>query len=109
VNLKGLWKPVLLYTALLGLLTVGAVHLATRSGLLVLFVAGGGLVLVILSVGSAGPTDGGAFENAEGLDAQGGWTQTDTDAPVSLPLLCYGFGVFLWSSILLVTFYDILA
>jgi hypothetical protein len=94
---------------LLGLLTVGAIHFATRSGLVILFVAGGGLTLVVLSVGNTGPTDGGAFENAEGLDAQGGWLHTDTDTPDSLPLLFYGFGVFLWSVVVLITVYDMFA
>lgn len=109
MNPKYLWKPFLFYVGLLGLLTVGAIYFATRSGLLILFSAGGGLTLAILSVGNTGPTDGGVFENAEGFDAQGGWLHTDADTSASLPLLFYGLGVFLWSFIVLITSYDILA
>ncbi|MEE6211280.1 hypothetical protein U3A55_14125 [Salarchaeum sp. III] len=108
MNLTGLSKPLVLYAGVLAAVTVGAVYVAADSGVLVLFTAMGGVTAVILSVGSSGPVDGGSFENAEGLDAQGGWTGTDLDTPVSVPLLFYGGGVFLWSSFLLVTVYDIL-
>jgi len=109
VDRKALWKPVVLYTGLLGFLTVGALHFAAHSELVVLFGGiGGGLVLVTLSVGTTGPTDGGGFENDEGLDATGGWTGADTHTQHSLPLLFYGSGLLLWSFIVLVTFYDVL-
>ncbi|QDX39747.1 hypothetical protein [Salarchaeum sp. JOR-1] len=108
MNIADLSKPLALYAGVLAALTVGAVYVATDSGVLVLFTAIGGVTAVILSVGSTGPADGGSFENAEGLDAQGGWTGTGIDTPVSIPLLFYGGGVFLWSSLLLVTVYDIL-
>ncbi|WP_049979240.1 hypothetical protein [Halolamina rubra] len=109
MTLDALWKPVLLYTGVLGPLTVGTLHFATHSGLVVLFVGGGGgLVLVTLSVGTAGPTDGGGFENDEGLDATGGWLGTEPSTQRSLPLLFYGFGVLLWSFVVLVTLYDVL-
>ncbi|WP_313693193.1 hypothetical protein [Halorarum halobium] len=65
-------------------------------------------MLVILSVGTTGPADGGGFATAEGLDATGGWLGTETETQYSLPLLFYGFGVFLWSFIVLVTLYDVL-
>lgn len=109
MDLDALPKPVLLYTGVLGSLTVGTLHFATHSGLVVLFAGGGGgLVLVTLSVGTAGPTDGGGFENDEGLDATGGWPGAETSTQLSLPLLCYGFGVLLWSFVALVTLYDVL-
>lgn len=108
MNLTTLSKPLVLYAGVLAALTVGAVYFATDSGILVLFTGMGGMTAVILSVGSSGPVDGGSFENAEGLDAQGGWTGTGIDTPVSIPLLFYGGGVFLWSSLLLVIVYDIL-
>lgn len=109
MDLNALWKPVVLYMGLLGFLTVGALHFATHSGLVVLFGGiGGGLVLVTLSVGTTGPTDGGGFENDEGLDATGGWLGADTNTQHSLPLLFYGFGLLLWSVTVLVTFYDVL-
>ncbi|GAA0653423.1 hypothetical protein [Salarchaeum japonicum] len=108
MNVAGLSKPLVLYAGVLAALTVGAVYVATDSGVLVLFTAMGGMTAVILSVGNTGPVDGGSFENAEGLDAQGGWTDTGIDTPVSVPLLFYGGGVFLWSALILVTVYDIL-
>ncbi|MGB9986455.1 hypothetical protein [Salarchaeum japonicum] len=108
MNLRALSKPLALYTGLLATLTVGAVYLLTDSGIPVLFIGLGGMTLVVLSVGSSGPVDGGSFENAGGLDAQGGWTQTSIDVPVSIPLLFYGSGVMLWSFVVLVTVYDLL-
>lgn len=54
MNLKALWKPILVYTGLLGFLTVGTVYLTTHSGLFMLVIAGGGLLLVVIGGGTAG-------------------------------------------------------
>lgn len=111
MNLKALQKPFLLYTCLLGSLTVGAVHLATDSGFFVLFTAAGGLLLVVLAVGATGPSGVG------GVEAGGGAEVSADDAGVlprgeiytssSLVFLFYGAGLFLWSFVALYAFYNV--
>ncbi|WP_411967797.1 hypothetical protein [Haloferax sp. YSSS75] len=64
MNLESIWKPFVLYTCLLGLLTVGGVYLATHSGLYMLVVAGGGLLLVVLGGGAAGQMGASNVEHA---------------------------------------------
>ena len=104
---RALWKPVLLYTGLLAPLTVGTIYVATHSGLFVLALAAGGLLLVVLNGGTAGRTSLGGAENSdEGgaeFDAAGLMPQTATGVPPRLILLCYGLGVFLWSVLVLAT------
>jgi hypothetical protein len=120
MELLDLWKPVVLYTGLLGALTVGAVYLATHSGLFVLLVAGGGLLLAVLGGGTAGVVDGAGMvdgvgaESAEGggdgteLEATGFFARTTANASLRLVLLCYGSGVFLWSLVVLTALRDTL-
>ncbi|QKY20809.1 hypothetical protein B4589_010620 [Halolamina sp. CBA1230] len=111
MNLKALWRPFLLYTCLLGPLTVGAVHLATDSGFFVLFSAAGGLLLVVLGVGATGPSGVGGVETADGaevgVDDTGVLPRGVTSTSSSLVYLCYGSGVFLWSLVVLYAFYNI--
>ncbi|MFC5369123.1 hypothetical protein [Salinirubrum litoreum] len=105
---KTLVRPLLLYTGLLGLLTVGAAYLATRSGLVILVVAGGGLLLAVLGGGTASsvvnssgtePADGDGL----GMEATGLSAYTNTESSLRLVLLCYGSGVLLWSLVVLFT------
>ncbi|CQR49929.1 MULTISPECIES: hypothetical protein [Haloferax] len=104
MNLDALWRPTLLYTGLLGLLTVGAVYLATHSGMYMLALLGAGVLLVVLgggAVGQMGPS------NVEHAGEKGGtnrvvsnaglWSPVETDTSLRLALLFYGAGVFLWS------------
>lgn len=102
-----LWKPVLLYTGLLGLLTVGTIYLTTHSGLFVLVLAAGGLLLVVLNGGTTGRTSLGGVEHSDegGAEFEGAGLipQTSTDVPLRLTLLFYGLGVFLWSVVVLFT------
>jgi hypothetical protein len=113
MSLRALWKPVLLYTGLLGLLTVGTVYLATHSLLYMLVLTAGGLLIVVLNGGTAGRTSLGGAENAdrgeEEFEAAGLVPQLHTDVPTRLVLLLYGLGVFLWSIVVLGTLRDTLA
>lgn len=112
MNLKTLWKPFLLYTCLLGLLTVGAIYLATHSGFLMLIVAGGGLLLVVLGGGTVGEMNASGAERGDGagmmVEHTGLWPHAHTDTSLRLVLLFYGVGVFLWSLIVLFTLRDTL-
>lgn len=114
MNLNTLWKPFLLYTGLLGLLTVGTIYLTTHSGFFMLILAGGGLLLVVLGGGTTGPMSASGAEQAEEVDAgmmiedTGLWPHTYTDTSLRLTLLLYGFGLFLWSLIVLFTLRDTL-
>lgn len=112
MDLKALWKPLLFYTCLLGLLTVGAIYLATHSGFFMLVVAGGGLLLVVLGGGTVGKMSGSGAERGDGagmmVDHTDPWPHTHTDTSIRLILLFYGVGVFLWSLVVLVTLRDTL-
>jgi len=107
MTLTALWKPVLLYTGLLGLLTVGTVYLTTYSGLFILGLAAVGLLLAVLNGGTTSPTSLGGVENSdEGateFETTGLVLQSNTDVPLRLTLLLYGVGVFLWSIVVLFT------
>ncbi|MFC7129405.1 hypothetical protein [Haloferax chudinovii] len=104
MNVDALLKPVVRYTGLLGLLTVGTVYFATHSGMYMLALAGAGVLLVVLgggAVGRMGPS------NVEHAGEKGGtnrvvsnaglWSPVETNTSLRLALLCYGAGVFLWS------------
>lgn len=112
MTLTALWKPFLLYTGLLGLLTVGTVYLATHSLLFILVLTAGGLLIVVFNGGTAGRTSLGGAENSdEGgteFDAAGLLPQTNSGIPLRLTLLFYGLGVFLWSLVVLITLRDTL-
>lgn len=115
VNLQSLWKQLVLYTGLLGPLTVGVTYLATHSGLYMLILAGGGLLFVALGGGHAGRTSAGGAEHAgerggTHMTVENGslWSPTNTDTSLHLTLLFYGFGVFLWTPVVLFTLRDTL-
>lgn len=115
MNVKPLWKPLFVYTGLFGLLTVGTIYFATHSGLYLLISAGIGLLFVVLGGGVAGKTGVTQTEHAgeEGgtelmVDSPGLWSPLDTDTSLRLTLLLYGFGVLLWSLIVLGTLRDTL-
>lgn len=108
MDLKPLLRPVVLYTCLLGLLTVGTVYLVTHSGLVILVVAGAGLLLAVLGGGTASsvvnssgtePADGDGL----GMEATGLSSDTSTERSLRLVLLFYGVGVLLWSLVVLLT------
>ncbi|GAB7012189.1 hypothetical protein [Halolamina salina] len=111
--LRALWKPVLLYTGVLALLTVGTVYLATRSLALILVLTAVGLLVAVLNGGTAGRTSLGGGENSdEGgaeFDEAGLLPQTSTEVSLRLTLLLYGTGVFLWSLAVLIALGDTLA
>lgn len=113
-KLRPLWKPLLLYTGLLSLLTVGGVYFTTHSGLYMLVSAGGGLLLAALGGGAVGQTSVSQAERSGGdgfevADSNSGlWSPMKTDTSLRLTLLFYGFGVFLWSLIVLGTLRDTL-
>lgn len=115
VNCRHLWKSLLLYTCILGLLTVGAVYLATHSGFYTPVLTGSGLLLVVLGGGTAGKMGSTQTENAGGkggtelmVSSPGLQSPLNTDTPVRLTFLFYGLGVFLWSPVILGTFRDTL-
>ena len=111
--LRALRKPVLLYTGLLGLLTVGTVYLATHSLAFVLVLTAVGLLLAVLNGGAAGKTSLGGSETTDDggaeFDAAGLLPQTSTGVSLRLTLLLYGLGVFLWSLAVLVVLGDTLS
>jgi hypothetical protein len=119
VNPTDLWKPLLLYTGLLGLLTVGPVYLATYSGFAIVVLAGAGVVLAALGGGAAGAADGSGVEHGpsgrskggepEGPEATGLMPYTDVDTPFRVNLFFYGLGVLVWSLVVLSTLRDTLA
>jgi hypothetical protein len=114
MNLKTLWKPFVLYTGLLGLLTVGAVYYATYSGVYMLGLAGAGVLLVALAGGRASTMSTGSLDNAEDphqpeSDTTGIAAYTSTDTSIRINLLFYGAGVLLWSLVVLGTLYETLA
>ncbi|MFC5971176.1 hypothetical protein ACFPYI_07500 [Halomarina salina] len=110
MNLKPLLKPLLLHTGLLALLTVGAVYLATHSGLYMLALAGSGVVLAALGGGAAGQTNFGSnAEEAELVaDGTGFFPEAITDGSLRFVLLFYGVGVLVWSIVVLSTLGDTL-
>ncbi|NHX36695.1 MULTISPECIES: hypothetical protein [Halolamina] len=107
MTLKPLLEPVLLYTGLLGLLTVGTVYLATHSLLYILVLTAGGLLVVVLNGGTAGRTSLAGPENSDEGESEFETTglvpQTNPDTPLRLVLLLYGLGVFLWCLVVLAT------
>lgn len=112
-KLKPLLKPLLLYTGLLGLLTVGGVYLTTHSGLYMTVLAGGGVLLVALGGGAGGhPSVSSAERGIESLgdeaDSNMIWSPMKTDTSPRLALAFYGFGVLLWSLVVLSTLRDTL-
>ena len=113
MTLTLLWRPVLFYSGLVGLLTVGAVYLTTHSGLFMLLTAAAGLLLAVLGGGTASSVvDSSGTEAADGdglmLEATGLSSTTDAVSSFHLVLLCYGTGVFLWSLVVLITLRDTL-
>ena len=110
MNLKPLLKPVLLYTGLLALPTVGAVYLATHSGLYMLVLAGSGAVLASLGGGAAGSmTAHPDAETSDLISDDGGFSPgAVTNTPPRIALVFYGVGVLLWSLVVLSTLGDTL-
>jgi hypothetical protein len=112
MKLTSLLRPVLVYTGLFGLLTVGAVYLTTHSGLFVLLLAAAGLLLVVLGGGTAARVSGSGTEPVEadgvGMEATRLLPNSDGDSSLRLVLLFYGTGVFLWSLVVLLTLRDTL-
>jgi hypothetical protein len=112
MNLKALRKPFLLYTCLLGPLTVGAVHLATESGFYVLFTAAAGLLLVVLAAGATGPAGVGGVETADGAevstDDAGVLPRGGVYTSSNLVFLFYGIGLLLSSVVVLYAVYDVI-
>ena len=107
MRIQTLSKPFLLYTGLLGLLTVSLVYLITHSGFLMLGLAGLGLFLFVLGGATVGPMSASGVEHAEDAGAglmvedTGMWPHTYTQSSLRLILLFYGLGVFLWSLLVL--------
>ncbi|MFW5911204.1 MAG: hypothetical protein ACOCQV_00555 [Halolamina sp.] len=112
MNFEALLRPFLLYTALLGLLTAGAVTLVADSGFVFLFRAGGGLLLAVLGVGRAGAAGVGGVETGEGAEMGaedvGVWPGTGPGTSLSLVFLFYGIGLLFWSFVVLDVVYDVL-
>ena len=112
MDLGWLWRPLLLYTGLFGLLTVGTVYLTTQSGLFVLLTTAAGLLLVVLGGGTAAAVSGSGTEPVEadgvGMEATRLLSNGDANSSLRLVLLCYGAGVFLWGLVVLLTLRDTL-
>ncbi len=113
-----LWKPILVYTCLLGLLTVGPVYLSTYSAVAILGLAGAGVLLAALGGGAAGAADGSGATHGPSSKTKGGepteveatglLPYTDVGTSFRLNLLFYGLGVLLWSLVVLFTLRDTL-
>jgi len=65
---NALVAPVVRYTLLAALVTVGAAYLAFSSGLTLLLLAGAGVILVVLGAAEAGPAPASGVEGAESGD-----------------------------------------
>jgi hypothetical protein len=106
------------YTVLAGAITVGCIYFLTHSGLYMVAATGVGVLLVALGGAASGPVGASAVEGA----GDGGISETD-DGGISgmivedmqlhpsprefgtrAVLLFYGFGLVLWSAIILAFF-----
>jgi hypothetical protein len=112
MDVRKLWKPVVLYTCIFGLLTVGAVYLGTRSGVAMIALVGFGVLLVAAAGGAASMTSTGALDHADDsqlpLSETGVSSHISTDTSLRVDVLCYGVGVLLWSVVVLTTLRDTL-
>ncbi|WP_435179049.1 hypothetical protein [Halorussus sp. AFM4] len=94
--------PLLRYTLLGAVLTVGAAYLAFSSGLTLLLLAGAGVLLVVLGAGEAGAAPAAGVEAAEDADvgttAEGMQLVPGSGSNYSLraKLLFYGLGLVVW-------------
>jgi hypothetical protein len=112
---SALLAPIVRYTLLAALATVGAAYLAFSSGPALLLLAGAGVILVVLGAAEAGPAPASGVEGTESGDVgsldSGGMGAVeegmqlvpgvgpDTGAHYSLraKLLFYGLGLLVWS------------
>ncbi|WP_158055769.1 hypothetical protein [Halorussus halophilus] len=108
--LSKLAKPLALYTGLFGAATVALAYVATHSGLLMLVLAGLGVLLVALGGAQAGAVSGAAIEQS-GLSGEtelgeniGLMPGPSSDTPVRALMLLYGLGLFVWSLVALLAF-----
>lgn len=95
--------PLVRYTLLAALATVGAAYLAFSSGLTLLLLAGAGVLLVVLGAGEAGAAPASGFGQAEDSH-QGGLTEgmemlpgSGSDHSLRAKLLFYGVGLVVWN------------
>lgn len=109
MNFRRLAESAVRDTLVSGVLTVGLAYVLTHSGVLMLGLAGVGLLLVALGGGTAGrvPASGAASAETRGLSSMvedmGIWSAS-SDVPVRTQLVFYGAGLVLWSLIVLGTF-----
>lgn len=108
--LAKLAKPLALYTGLFGAATVALAYVATHSGLLMLVLAGVGVLLVVLGGAKPGAVSGAAIEQS-GLAIETEISQDiglmpgpSSDTSVRALLLLYGLGLFGWSLVALLGF-----
>ena len=102
MNLAPLARPMAVYTGLWAFATVGVAYLATQSGLLMLLLAGAGVLLVVLGAATTGPVSAAGTGNAEAAEIGGTvegmqLSPGSSDMPVRERLLFYGLGLLGWS------------
>ncbi|ADD07009.1 uncharacterized protein Nmag_3459 [Natrialba magadii ATCC 43099] len=107
MNLRRLVKPLVMDTCVLGVLTVALVYGLTRSGLLIVGLAGLGIICIAVGGGTAGQVTSGQSGYGEygevgtPVDDTGIWSGVSPDAPFQVRLFFYGVGLVLWSLIVL--------
>jgi hypothetical protein len=116
MNLKRAGAVTALYTGVLGATTVGVAYIVTRSGAVVLGLAGAGILLFVLGGANGGPVNLGTADTesagfgtmSEELGVSGEKSRflpTGTTNPLSAPknvvMVFYGLGLFLWGLLLL--------
>ena len=103
MNWKALLAPVVRYTFLSALVTVGVAYLVFSSGLTLLLLAGAGVMLVVLGAGEAGAAPASGFGQAEDMD-MGGLTEgmemlpgSSSDYSLRAKFLFCGLGLLVWT------------
>ncbi len=116
MDIRLLAKGVAFYTVVMGAITVGFVYSVTHSGLYMVGAAGIGVLLAVLGGASGGTVSAGGAGGAPyvGGGGEGGLSEMMLKdiqtGPITgkfgsgLILVLFGFGLVLWSSVVLVFF-----
>lgn len=94
-------------TCVLGVVTVAFVYGLTHSGVLILGLAGLGVICIAVGGGTAGQVTSGESGYGEygelgtTVDDTGIWPGVSSDTPFQVRLFFYGIGLVLWSLVVL--------
>jgi hypothetical protein len=103
MNWNALLPPLVRYSLLAAVVTVGVAYLAFSSGLTLILLAGAGVLMVVLGAGEAGAAPASGFGQAEDTE-MGGLTEgmemlpgSGSDYSLRAKLLFYGLGLVVWN------------